>query len=103
MQPTADIVIIGGGVQGASLAFHLAKAKAGKVVLLEKRHLAAGPTGRSGAMIRPLFNERTYVRLVIAATRMFENWDELVGGTAGFVKNVFSADHRLTRHRNDRR
>jgi glycine/D-amino acid oxidase-like deaminating enzyme len=46
---TADVVVIGGGVNGVSIAMHLAKRGAGKVVLLEKGHLASGATGRSGA------------------------------------------------------
>ena len=36
---TADIVIIGGGVMGASAAYHLAKRGAGKILLLEKESL----------------------------------------------------------------
>ena len=80
MTSTADIVVIGGGVHGSSLAFHLAAAGAGQVVLLEKHHIASGPTAQSGAMIRPLFNDRIYVDLVIASTRMFESWNEIVGG-----------------------
>ena len=50
MNHTADIVIIGGGVHGAGLAYHLAQAKAGSVVLLEKNALASGPTSKSGAI-----------------------------------------------------
>ena len=34
---TADVVIVGGGVHGASLAYHLARKKAGRVVLIEKK------------------------------------------------------------------
>ncbi len=89
MTTTADIVIIGGGVHGCSLAFHLAQEKIGRVVLLEKKHIAAGPTAQSGAMIRALFDARIYVDLVMASTRMFERWDELVGGDAGFVQEGF--------------
>ena len=89
MTSTADIVVIGGGVHGSSLAFHLAAAGAGQVVLLEKHHIASGPTAQSGAMIRPLFNDRIYVDLVIASTRMFESWNEIVGGDAGFVQEGF--------------
>jgi len=37
---TADFVIIGGGVHGASLAFHLARKKAGRVLLLVKKSIA---------------------------------------------------------------
>ena len=89
MNSTADIVIIGGGVHGCSLAFHLAAAKAGRVVLLEKKHIASGPTAQSGAMIRALFNVKIYVDLVTASTRMFEKWHEIVGGDAGFVQAGF--------------
>ncbi len=89
MTNTADIVIIGGGVHGASLAFHLAREKAGKIVLLEKKHMAAGPTAKSSAMIRPLFNELVYVQLVSESTKLFEQWGDYVGGSAGFVQNGF--------------
>jgi len=86
---TADIVIIGGGVHGASLAFHLAREKAGKIILLEKKHMAAGPTAKSSAMIRPLFRELVYVQLVSKSTKLFEQWGNYVGGSAGFVQNGF--------------
>jgi len=89
MTSTADIVIIGGGIHGASLAFHLAQRRAGKVVLIEKKALASGPTAKSGALIRPLFNEAEYIQLVLASTRMFEQWPEWVGGDPGFVQNGF--------------
>jgi sarcosine oxidase subunit beta len=89
MRSTADIVIIGAGLHGASLAYHLAKAGAGSVVVLEKKHVAAGPTAKSGAMIRPLFSDAIYIRLVLEATAMFEQWDDVIGGDAGFVQNSF--------------
>ena len=89
MTTTADIIIVGGGVHGCSLAFHLAKENIGHVVLLEKKHIAAGPTAQSGAMIRALFDAKIYVDLVMASTRMFEQWDELIGGDAGFVQDGF--------------
>lgn len=89
MIDTADIVIIGGGVHGASLAFNLARQKAGKIVLLEKNNLASGPTAKSSAMIRPLFNESVYIQLVDEATKMFEQWGDCVGGDTGFVQNGF--------------
>ncbi|RYE10703.1 MAG: FAD-binding oxidoreductase [Hyphomicrobiales bacterium] len=86
---SADIVIVGAGLHGAALAYHLARAGAKNIVVLEKRHIAAGPTAKSGAMIRPLFSDATYIRLVLEATAMFEQWDDIVGGDAGFVKNGF--------------
>ena len=46
---TADVVIVGGGVMGTSIALQLARRRAGRIVLLEKHHVASGPTGRSSA------------------------------------------------------
>lgn len=86
---TADIVIVGAGVHGTSLAYHLAKAGAGSITVLEKKYAAAGPTAKSGAMIRPLFTEEVYIRLVLEATELFKHWDDAVGGDAGFVRNGF--------------
>lgn len=98
MNSTADIVIIGAGVHGASLAFHLAQAGAGKIVLLEKKNIAGGPTAKSGAMIRPLFKDAVYIQLIQDATAMFENWDDCVGGDPGFVQRGFL---RITRKLDD--
>ena len=44
MSEPADVIVIGGGVQGASLAFHLAK-RGTKVIVLEKKFVGAGATG----------------------------------------------------------
>jgi sarcosine oxidase subunit beta len=49
---TADVVVIGGGVNGASTAFHLAGLGVKRVVLVERRHLAAGASGKSGSLVR---------------------------------------------------
>ncbi len=89
MVTSADIVIVGAGLHGASLAYHLARGGAGRIVVLEKRHVAAGPTAKSGAMVRPLFSDAIYIRLVLEATAMFEQWSEIVGGDPGFVQNGF--------------
>jgi sarcosine oxidase subunit beta len=51
---TAEIVIIGAGVNGASLAFHLAQRGVQRIVVLEKQVVAAGATGLSTAA-RALF------------------------------------------------
>jgi len=48
---TADAVIVGGGVIGTSLAYQLAKAGL-QIVLLKKKHLCAGGTGKSTAVVR---------------------------------------------------
>jgi sarcosine oxidase subunit beta len=89
MNMTADVVVIGAGVHGISTAFHLAKAGAGRVVVVDKSGVASGPTAKSGAMLRGIFTEAPYIQLVTQSTAMFERWDELVGGDAGFVKRGF--------------
>ena len=47
MAETADVVVIGGGCVGTSIALRLAQRGLKKVVLLEKNYLASGPTGKS--------------------------------------------------------
>jgi sarcosine oxidase subunit beta len=48
---TADVVILGAGVMGTSIAFHLAKRKAGKIVVVDKDHVGRGGSGRSSALV----------------------------------------------------
>src|SRR5439155_386001 len=77
---TADIVIIGGGVHGASLAYHFARKKAGRVVLIEKKFTASGPTGRSTALVRRFYAMDFFTRTASAAAEMFRHWKDVVGG-----------------------
>lgn len=44
MSKIADIVVIGGGIHGCSIAYHLGKKGLKNVVLLERRFIASGPT-----------------------------------------------------------
>jgi len=89
MNRTADVVVIGAGVHGASTAFHLARAGAGRVVIVDRHGVASGPTAKSGAMMRAIFTEAPYIQLVTEATEMMENWDAVVGGDPGFVERGF--------------
>ena len=76
MRSTADAVVIGGGIHGCSVAYHLAARGMRNVVLLEKDYLAAGGTGRSAAGIRHQFGTEVNVRLARASLRMMENLTE---------------------------
>ena len=52
MALTTDVVIIGGGVIGASIAFHLAARGMRDVIVVEKSSVASGATGKSSACVR---------------------------------------------------
>ena len=83
---SANVVVIGGGVNGTSIAMHLARMGAGKVLLLEKGHLAGGASGRSGAMVREHYLHPTLVKMAVEASTIFHNFDEIVGGDARFTE-----------------
>lgn len=85
MSRTADAVIVGGGVTGTSLAFHLAARGLGRVLLLERSVLAAGGTGRSVGIIRQLYPLPEVCRMVLASLRVFQSFADQVGGDAGYV------------------
>ena len=84
MEKTADAVVIGGGIMGASTGHFLAKKGLGKVVLLEKRSLAGVSTGSSAGGIRTFYSNPLPIRLTMRALEMFENDREELGGDCGF-------------------
>jgi len=69
----ADLVIIGGGVVGCSVAYNLAKLGAKNIILLEKNTLASGSTGRCGAGIRQQFGTKMNCILARESIKIFEN------------------------------
>jgi sarcosine oxidase subunit beta len=73
-------VVIGAGVMGASIAFHLAQAGWRDVVVLDKGVAAAGGTGRSGALVRTHYTNAAETGLALASLAYFLRWGEMVGG-----------------------
>jgi glycine/D-amino acid oxidase-like deaminating enzyme len=84
---TADVVIIGGGVTGVSIAFHLAELGVKRVMVLERKFLGAGGTGRSVGIIRQLYPTRETSQMVRRSLAVFERFSDVVGGDAGFVRS----------------
>lgn len=76
---SADVVVIGGGVSGLSTAFQLVKRRAGRVVVLERRHLGAGASGKSGALVRAHYSNVPESTLTYESLKIFRNWGEEVG------------------------
>jgi sarcosine oxidase subunit beta len=88
MANTADVIIIGAGVHGASLAFHLAE-RGTKPLLLEKNFIGAGATGRSSGLVRMHYDVRQDSELAWVSFGYFRNWAERVGGESGFTRTGF--------------
>ena len=82
---TADVVIIGGGVTGASIAFHLAELGVRRVLVLERRFLASGGTGHSVGIVRQLYPTPETSAMVRRSLDVFQQFGDAVGGDAGYV------------------
>ncbi|HEY7203724.1 MAG TPA: FAD-dependent oxidoreductase, partial [Methylomirabilota bacterium] len=82
---TADAIIIGGGVIGVSIAFHLAGLGVRRIEILERKFLGAGGTGRSVGIVRQLYPTPETTRMVRASLDVFRNFADAVGGQSGYV------------------
>ena len=85
----ADIIVVGAGVHGASLAFHLAR-RGVQVLVVESGAIAGGATGRSSGFVRMHYDLEVESRLAHASLPYFTDWQDRVGhGDPGFVRTGF--------------
>lgn len=77
---TADIVVVGAGIIGSSIAYQLARRTSGRIVVLDK---GAGPsegsTGASSAIIRTFYTQPNLVKLALHGQEAYRNWSDFTG------------------------
>lgn len=90
---TADVVIIGGGVMGCSIACNLALTAGDhgrrRIVLLERDILGSGSTGRSSAAIRMHYSTAVNAELAWRSLHIFRNFADIIGGDCGYTQTGY--------------
>src|SRR5215467_3806866 len=89
MPETTEALIIGAGVMGASLAYHLTRAGMTRVTVVDKKGLCGGMTAKSGALVRMHYTNEPEARMAFASLRYFQHWHDMVGGECGFTRTGF--------------
>jgi sarcosine oxidase subunit beta len=86
LSETATVAIVGGGVVGASIAYHLAARGVRDIVVLDRApHAGAGSTGRATGGFRVQFGAATEVRLSLLARGRLRAFHDETGGDCGYV------------------
>jgi sarcosine oxidase subunit beta len=89
MTQTYDAIIIGAGVMGASLAFHLAECGL-KPAILERKVTASGATGHSSGLVRMHYDLAAESELTFVSYKnYFNDWKHRVSGECGFINTGF--------------
>lgn len=83
---TAGIAIIGGGVVGCSIAYHLARRGVRDIVVLEREAVGAGTTSKAAGGIRLQFPTETEIRFSLESIAVFERFQEEFGVDPGYRK-----------------
>jgi sarcosine oxidase subunit beta len=85
MTETADVVIIGGGIVGSSVAYHLAEAGCTNVLIIEREpQQGMGSTAKSMGGVRAQFATPINIRMSLYSIDLFSRFEEVTGHTAGY-------------------
>ncbi|MGQ9508257.1 MAG: NAD(P)/FAD-dependent oxidoreductase [Thermodesulfobacteriota bacterium] len=79
MKKKAEVVVIGGGIIGLSIAYHLAQKRAGRILLFEKGQLGEGSTSRCVGGIRTQFSTEINILFSLLSLQTFEHFKEEFG------------------------
>ena len=80
----AQVVIIGGGIIGCSVAFHLARMGVQDVVLLERKKLTSGTTWHAAGLVAQLRASQNMTRLAKYSTELFQELESITGQATGY-------------------
>ena len=83
----ADVVIIGGGIVGCSIAYHLTKLGITDVLLLERRQLTCGTTWHAAGLVGQLRATRNLTELAKYTTELLHDLEAETGQATGFKQN----------------
>jgi len=89
MRKHYDVVIVGGGIQGLSLAYYLARDSSQRVVVFEKSYLGSGASGRNGEMIRSAFGSRQWIGLWDKSLQLWESLAAELGFNVMFTHHGY--------------
>jgi heterotetrameric sarcosine oxidase gamma subunit len=83
----ADVVVIGGGIVGCSLVYHLAKAGCKNILLLEKHQIGSGTTWHSAALVTVLRGSPTLAALARYSAGLYASLERETGQATGWRQN----------------
>jgi sarcosine oxidase subunit beta len=80
----AQVLIVGAGILGVSVAYYLRKLGETRVVVIDRHCLSAGATGRSGALVRTNYDNLADAHMALMSLDVFRNWETHISGRCGF-------------------
>ncbi|HEX3545492.1 MAG TPA: FAD-binding oxidoreductase [Mycobacterium sp.] len=84
MTETADVVVVGGGIEGAAAAWALTQRGVTDVVIAERNTVGSGMTGKSSGIVRCHYGVSSLAAMASTAVEVFENAEEIFGHDIGF-------------------